>query len=111
MTTAPHRAAESPRRIRRIHGSSDVFWMLVVVGTAAALVALLVGHLRLEFETYRLAADADRLTAEKARLEREYDELVVERQVRQDAVDLERVATERLGLQPVQPSQVFEVSP
>jgi cell division protein FtsL len=88
-----------------------LFWSIVSVGAAAALVALLVGHLRLEFETYRLAADADRLTAEKARLDRAYDELVVERQVRQDAIDLERVATERLGLQPVQPGQVYEVTP
>ena len=41
--------------VRRMVGTSDLSWILFVGASATIVTSLLLGHLRVEFETYRVA--------------------------------------------------------
>lgn len=94
---------------RRLSGTGDIGWIAGLGGVTALLVVLLIGHLRVEFEIYRLASEADQLASEREQLDRERERLLIEREVRSDSVDVPTFAAEQLGMHPVRPEQIFEV--
>ncbi len=94
---------------RRLSGTGDIGWILGLGGITTLLVVMLISHLRVEFEIYRLASEADQLASEREQLDREHERLLIEREVRSDAVDVPGFAAEQLGMHPVRPEQVFEV--
>ena len=81
----------------------------LVVALNAGTVGFMLSHARLSFERYRITGEIEDLTAQERRLELEIDRLRVERAFRADNVDLAVEAAE-LGLQPVQPGQVWVVN-
>lgn len=111
--TAPAAQSETPTDSavyrRRLAENSDFAWIVLVVALNAGTIGFMLSHARLSFERYRITGEIEDLTAQERRLELEIDRLRVERAFRADNVNLE-VEAAALGLQPVQPGQVWVVN-
>lgn len=105
----PETTTDSAVYRRRLAENSDFLWIALVVALNAGTVGFMLSHARLSFERYRITGEIEDLTAQERRLELEIDRLRVERAFRADNVDLAVEAAE-LGLQPVQPGQVWVVN-
>lgn len=106
-------ASEDDRaEVPRLRGLSDVGWWLVIVAAMAAITWMLVGHLRDEFEAWRLANALAVEVTESDRLRHQERQLRVELEVRGTEESLP-VLGERFGLAPAPAERVFrlEVSP
>jgi hypothetical protein len=110
MTTSRQVAATpevaEPTRLR---GSGDLVWFVLLLAVASVLVYFVVGYLRAEVEDDRLRNRQERLARQLDELQEVQRVLDLEIQMRTDAINVEREARERLGLQPVSAAQVFRV--
>jgi hypothetical protein len=95
---------------RRIVGVGDTFWIATIALSTAVVAQLLIGHLRAEFELYRIGNEIAYATSERLHLEDEQRRLFVERELRMEAFDLTEEAND-LGLTPARASQIRAVDP
>ncbi|MCB9520493.1 MAG: hypothetical protein H6700_02425 [Myxococcales bacterium] len=94
--------------VRRMVGTSDLSWILFVGASATIVTSLLLGHLRVEFETYRVANARAALSTSARTLHDEHRSLELELQHRVDAIEPWSTA-ESLGLVPPTPQQTRTV--
>lgn len=93
---------------RRMRGSGDLAWLIVVVVSFSVFTWTLTDYLRGEFDAWRLANQLAVEVTEADRLRQEQRQLRVEREVRIGDAALPVLGRE-LGLEPVSPERVVRM--